>query len=664
MKHSINDTLSEWHFAVPMLRWLLPLMAGILCYAMPWYVAAGLAPAGIAALAAGVALRARYGTRWMFGAGVMLIMFCCGWGLHNIRRSAVEMNGSDMMSPCRVTLASAARMHERSVSYRALNDNGRAVILYTPQDTLFEAGTTLIVRTRWQPTHSEPQGEVFDYYHYLFNEGVSAVGYAGKGEYMASAHRSPLPMIMRLKIRAAEVRRWLIGVYDRAGIEGEQKAVLQALTLGEREDISADLRRSYVSSGAMHVLAVSGLHVGVICLIISRLLWFLGGYKLSRMMRFGVLAALLAVYAFVTGLTPSVLRAVLMLCLLYGGQIMQRSGNPLNTLCLSAMMILLANPMALYSVSFQLSYSATGAICYVLPWLRMREPESRTLRFVFYGLALTIAAQLGTLPFVLYHFHQTSTVFFVSSLVIIPIAEVVIFAAVALFAVSWSPLLSVWAGKVITVLLTLQNGIVDRLQSLSFSLVEVWVPLSGCVALCVMSGVLLSMLYSRHWAVRVFIAMLCIVFLLAERIYTVDRRTESVVVCPAAGEAVMVVRPGRVIEVCAADSARAQSAVHTLALKYDTDSIAGHYARNTAFVMRGVRWLVAQDTMLRYMRNESGLAPICVDKLVAGRAAGRTAPEQLLRLYAPDTILLMPSYPAFRREAMDSICAAHGIVTE
>lgn len=183
--------------------------------------------------------------------------------------------------------------------------------------------------------------------------------------------------------------------------------IMQALAIGNQSDIDPELRDSYSRTGTAHLLSVSGLHVGIIFMILNLLFGWM------RLIRRGYIAlgilviASLCGYAVLTGLSPSVIRAVLMFSLLQAGLILSRYTNSFNTLCAAALLMLLWNPYYVYHIGFQLSFAAmVGIITLYQPLARLWMPKHSVFRWLWSLTLIGMTAQIGTLPLVMYHFGQ------------------------------------------------------------------------------------------------------------------------------------------------------------------------------------------------------------------------------------------------------------------
>lgn len=297
----------------------------------------------------------------------------------------------------------------------------------------------------------------------------------------------PVPPYQRPTANAWQQK--LVARYQSMGLTGDALGTVSALTLGYKGDLDRGVIQSFQRSGAAHVLAVSGLHTGIVYGLIVFLLTFGRRYKplydqtLLRCCQSALVLALLWCYAYLTGLTPSVVRSALMLSLVELARLCHRPPFTLNVVFLSMVLILAIRPTDLFNVSFQLSYSAVIAIVAFSSILNKQSSLSnkqlsnttyafRKLgRGAFNLVWVSLAAQLGTIPFTLYYFHQLSNYFLLTNLIVLPLATILVPLGLAVLALGNVPYLGtvlVWC---------LQNGTelmiasVDWVQSLPYAFV-------------------------------------------------------------------------------------------------------------------------------------------------------------------------------------------------
>ncbi|RYC51941.1 competence protein [Flagellimonas olearia] len=220
---------------------------------------------------------------------------------------------------------------------------------------------------------------------------------------------------------ASNFREHLIAKLKEYPFGKDELAVIQALLLGQRDDISEETYNNYSKAGAIHILAVSGLHVGILLFIFQFLLSPLERFPKGKTLKLVGVVILLWSYAFVAGLSPSIVRAVTMFSFVAYALYLNRPTNAFNIIALSMWFILLIKPLFLFQVGFQMSYAAVFAIVWIYPKLqRFWFPEHIIVRKTWQLLSVSLAAQLGVLPVSLFYFHQFPALFFVSNLLIIP----------------------------------------------------------------------------------------------------------------------------------------------------------------------------------------------------------------------------------------------------
>lgn len=216
-------------------------------------------------------------------------------------------------------------------------------------------------------------------------------------------------------------KKSLISFINQSTLNSNSKSIIQALLLGERTVLDDQVKDSFSKTGIIHILAISGLHIG---LISGMLLWLLS--PLKRIKRFEYIPYIIAIvvlwlYALMVGFSPSVVRAVTMFSFINLGLMINRQSTIINTISGSMILLLLFNPYYLFDVGFQLSYAAVFAIVLFYPvFKRWYYPQSKIVIFFYDILIVSLAAQLGVLPLSLYYFHQLPGLFLLANLVAIP----------------------------------------------------------------------------------------------------------------------------------------------------------------------------------------------------------------------------------------------------
>jgi len=224
-----------------------------------------------------------------------------------------------------------------------------------------------------------------------------------------------------------KIRNNIIGKLNKTSIQPKQRAILQALVLGHKKDIDEEQYQAFAAAGALHILAVSGLHVGILFLVFSRLLSPLRYLKFGKAIQSVLVVLLLWGFAILAGLSPSVVRAVTMFSFFALAGMLKRPTNGFNTLFLSYFVLLLYEPNWLFHVGFQLSYLAVFHILWIQPRLyKLYIPKYYLDRMLWGIITVTLAAQVGVAPLSVYYFHQFPGLFFITNLVILPFLSLVL----------------------------------------------------------------------------------------------------------------------------------------------------------------------------------------------------------------------------------------------
>ena len=298
-------------------------------------------------------------------------------------------------------------------------------------------GNVIKVKTVLQQNSSTKNPNQFDYGKYLANKQIYAQIYTNKTEIVINKNLKKDIWYYSGRLHSRIVRN-----LEKANFNNEEMNVALALILGQQQDISSDIIQDYQYSGATHILSVSGLHVGFIMLFINFILKPIPNTRKGSLIKLISILLSLGAFAIISGLSPSVLRSVVMFSFLAIGNQLRRSGSIYHTLLVSMLLILLCEPYFLFDVGFQLSYLALFFIVWLQPLLKqIWTPKHKIQTTIWNALTVSFAAQIGTLPLCLYYFHQFPGLFFVTNIVIIPILSFIMIAGiiVMILAIFMSP---------------------------------------------------------------------------------------------------------------------------------------------------------------------------------------------------------------------------------
>lgn len=387
------------------------------------------------------------------------------------------------------------------------------VLLYFSKNSFtkeFEYGDALVVKGKPPLVDSPANPHEFDYKQFLSYRNIFHQHFLQQDDVRFLKHDPPS---FSMSV-AMEVRSWSHNVLGKYVTGTQEQGIASALVLGVTDGLDNDLTSAYAASGAMHVLAVSGLHIGIIYWIILLLLKPLQQSIPGRWMLAFVSIAVLWLYAFVTGLSPSVLRAVTMFSLMSLAVPWGKRTNIYNTLSISAFCLLVYDPYLIMSVGFQLSYLAVIGIVYLYPRIYyLWQPEKLLINKVWQITCVSLAAQIATLPLTLYYFHQFPVYFLFSNLVVIPISFLVLIVGLVLLAASFLDPLARTMGFVLTWIIKALNQSVFITEAFPFSLIDnVYITTPQCFLLMFMIITFTLVFVKRKFVYMVVTIFFAVIF--------------------------------------------------------------------------------------------------------------------------------------------------------
>ncbi len=480
-----------------MVRLLIALLAGILLGRLCslWWPGALLATLALFAQALALQRKQPYAQRWVPGLLINLAILGIGWSLATVQDSRKQaahfqyaLSASEQQIVGRVLQqALAGRRLKLVVQVQAIQDTHSGLqpstgqlLAYLPLPPPGQrpvSGDVLLLRGRIQPIRPPHNPDQFDYRRYLAVRDIHHQTFADTAWTMLSHDPN-------LYSYAALLRQHALRTLQAHLPTPNEFAVGAALTLGYKSALTEDIENAYANTGAMHVLAVSGLHVGLVQLLLT---WLLGRLPIQRRWWAAARTILIILciwgFALVTGASPSVLRAATMFSFLAAGLALKRTTNIYNTLAASAFLLLLINPNLVYHVGFQLSYLAVLGIVYFQPRIySLWHIDNRLGDYLWQLAAVSLAAQLGTLPISLYYFHQFPVYFVLSGLVVVPAAAVILTLTLLLLVLQGVAGIGVAVGQVLYGLIFAVNSAIFLIQQLPGNLVEgIWI--SGWAAI-------------------------------------------------------------------------------------------------------------------------------------------------------------------------------------
>ncbi len=400
-------------------------------------------------IAAVIAFKGGFARNLLSGLAFNLFFLFAGATTYTMRTSVPEFPGADYyVSTLLETPGERAKTWRAEVMVTAAGQTDtlvehqeQVIVYFLKSDSLIlpSVGDQIIFFTTPSGITNDDNPYAFDYRGYMQRRKIYRQVMLSENDWkQIDQHLGITPRVL-----AERTREQLLAVYERSGLSGDGLAILSALTLGYRKTLDPEIRQTFANSGAMHVLAVSGLHVGIVFMAFRLLFSFLKRFRWGRWVY--VVAAVLVLwgYAFLTGLSPSVQRAALMFSLIQVGEGLRRPVNVYNTLATSAFILLCFNPVLMFEVGFQLSYSAVLGIVYFQPRMAALFRFRNKIASYLWGLfTVSLAAQMGTFAVSSFYFRQFPVWFWISNFVVIPAAFLFIVLAAAILVFSFFPVVS------------------------------------------------------------------------------------------------------------------------------------------------------------------------------------------------------------------------------
>ncbi len=477
--------------SIPFLRILLPLIAGII---IQFHLQLNNVVLGICALTGlGLMLLMRYQSSarlyrfsWISGLGLNVVFFAAGCWLTNYKdiSKATDWIGKSYHENDAVIVTIQEPLVTKAKSYKALarikqvvkkNDASEVsgdILIYFQKDSTkpdLKYGAQILITKSLQPITNAGNPGGFDYKRYCAFQDIHHQVFLKNGEYkiLQTTNANWFRQIL------IDTREWVLSVL-RKNISGKDEvAVAEALLIGYRDDLDRELVQSYSNTGVVHIIAISGLHLGMIYWALKQLFGLFQRRKWNRFVQPVVILFVLWMFTFIAGGVPSILRSAVMFTCIVLGDAIDRRTNIYNTLAASAFIMLLISPFYLWDVGFQLSFAAVLSIVafskHVTNWFYF---ENKSLKYIWNMCAVTLSAQVLTIPIILYHFHQFPNLFLFTNILIVPLSGIILFAELLLLIVSFIPLLAEYTGKVVEGLVWTMNWLIERTNRIPFALTD------------------------------------------------------------------------------------------------------------------------------------------------------------------------------------------------
>jgi len=465
-----------------------------------------------------------YKIRWVGGVLIRLILFLFGW---IIVAGYSELNRTDHFSKTKsqyiiVKINNEPVLKNGLLRFTATVEEGvnnkiktptSGTLLITLKDSTARDlyyGDELLIPAKYATVEPPYNPAEFNYKQYLANKNIYYQQFLFQGQYRVLAHDAGSPVIAySLRLRQHLVEKLKANMHDPAAV-----AVASTIILGYRADLSSDVLQAYQNTGTVYVLTVSGAQVAVIYFMLSFSLGFLNRYKYGKVLRAVIIIGFIWYYALLTGLSPAVCRAVVVISMVVVGRTFNRYINSLNILAISAFALLLYDPYYITEVGFQLAYLAVAGLIIFRPvvykWLKFKNKIADRIWSV---CSVSIAAQVVTFPLSAYYFHQFPVYFLVSNLLAVLPVTIIMYTGIIYLLLPQIPIISRCLGYILEQTILLMNKmlvVIERLPLVSIN--KIWITGMECLLLYAIIIALFYFLYDRKvWLLRT--CLMCVLLL-------------------------------------------------------------------------------------------------------------------------------------------------------
>lgn len=513
--------------------------------------------------------RSDYGFRWVAGLSAYISLFVLGASLVAISGLRNQPAGDAGTEPpdesiflCRVeeppvrkstSYVGNALLIAKRDSLNRWSSLQRKALVYFKDDSIcrsLQYGDLFLISGTLQSIAGPQNPYMFNYRKYLLNRQIPYQVYLEPGRW----HKIGTDVRNPVKAAAEKCREKCLEIFRKFKVEGQDFALVSALLLGRTEYLEKEIMQEFSHAGVIHVLSVSGLHVGIMYVVADKVFFLLKRNRKSRKLHQILILACIWAYAFIAGLPASVVRAALMFSLIAAGKMFKRSSESFNIVAVAAFFQLLFNPYDITQVGFQLSYVAVlGIFAFYKPFNELMNPSNRIATGVWSVLAVSMAAQLATFPLACHYFNMFPVYFLLTNLIVVPLAALITYFAVFILAVGAMGLTFEWLALPLKWSLRFMSGSVEYLQSWPGAVIEpiLLSPLQVILIYSAIAGLFIFWVMAKRTGAFIILGSL-LIFSLAACNYLYEKLTTSeIIVYQVSGHtAIDLVNKRRALFIC------------------------------------------------------------------------------------------------------------------
>jgi competence protein ComEC len=340
---------------------------------------------------------------------------------------------------------------------------GKLYVYFDSSGAFRKPGEQLLITKHIDPIQNSGNPGSFDFQRFSLFNGITGSLYLRKNEYRILGLRSPglfFHLIETFKKNIlATICKYIPGQKERG--------LAEALLIGYKNDLDKDLSTAYANTGTVHIIAISGMHLGLIYGLLLTLLKPLGRRKVFQWLQTILILFILWAFSFLCGAQPSILRSTFMFSFILVGKLSGRSSSAYNSLAASAFLLLCMDPFSFWDIGFQLSYAAvTSILLFYKPISSWYYSENKLIHAAWDLIAISIAAQILTMPIAIFHFHQFPVLFILANIIAVPLSGVILLGEILLYLISFVPWFASLTGKTLSLLIGVMDHYIQNIDSI------------------------------------------------------------------------------------------------------------------------------------------------------------------------------------------------------
>jgi len=470
----------------PILKILIPFLAGIILYPYPDLVTMLEITATTIILLFTRSFLKKYlhfRLRYIYGGLIHMLMISAGYldmYLHDIRMDPQWFANGKTEIKMIASVSGAVKKKEKhysstiTVQYIQNNSSWQAatgnLVVYFPLDIDSPGhGDIFYINAKILPVGPPKKSSTFDYAAFLALRNIYHNAYPKLKDIQKLDHT---PHYYSLYTSIDLLRRKILGILDRYISGPGENGLAKALLIGYRDNLVKEIVTAYTNTGVIHVIAISGLHLGLLYSLLAWLLKFPSRIKSFHLCRSLFIASFLWIFSILCGASPSVLRSALMFTCLLAGESLQKENYTANAFAASALILLCFDPKLIMDIGFQLSYAAVGSLMIYNRYInRIYSPRNLPVLFAWNSISTSISAQVLTTPLILFHFHQFPVLFILANLIAVPLSGIILILLILLCLLSPFPLVAGPVAWITNWLCFEMNTQISRLNKISFAVI-------------------------------------------------------------------------------------------------------------------------------------------------------------------------------------------------